>query len=136
MAKQALFNILANRCRFEDLRVLDLFAGTGAIGFEFLSRGSSVVLVESNRKAALELARNAREMEFSRAEVRTQRVEAFIAKATSAFDLISAVAPRNPPYGCQCEPPRSGRAANRGASATLCNGGASGRRAAVWRFRF
>ena len=83
MAKQALFNILANRYRFENLRVLDLFAGTGAIGFEFLSRGSSVVLVASNRKAASELARNAREMGFSRAEVRT-----------SAFDLIFA----DPPY--------------------------------------
>ena len=66
MAKQALFNILANRYRFENLRVLDLFAGTGAIGFEFLSRGSSVVLVESNRKAAIELARNLAGLKFAR----------------------------------------------------------------------
>ena len=101
MAKQALFNILANRYHFEDFRVLDLFAGTGAIGFEFLSRGSSVVLVESNRKAALELARNAREMEFRRAEVRLQRVEAFIAKATSTFDLIFADPPYDLPLLCE-----------------------------------
>lgn len=38
-AKESLFNILENTYDFEELRVLDLFAGTGSISFEFASRG-------------------------------------------------------------------------------------------------
>ena len=40
MAKEALFNILDNYIYFEDVSVLDLFAGTGNISYEFASRGS------------------------------------------------------------------------------------------------
>ncbi|MDN4754139.1 16S rRNA (guanine(966)-N(2))-methyltransferase RsmD [Porphyromonadaceae bacterium W3.11] len=43
MAKEGLFNILSHRIELEGLRVLDLFAGTGSIGLEFLSRGASHV---------------------------------------------------------------------------------------------
>ena len=39
MAKEALFNILNNSYYFDDLKVLDLFAGIGSISFEFASRG-------------------------------------------------------------------------------------------------
>jgi 16S rRNA (guanine966-N2)-methyltransferase len=49
--KESLFSILAHR--LEGARVLDLFAGTGAIGFEAASRGASrVVSVEGNREIA------------------------------------------------------------------------------------
>jgi 16S rRNA (guanine966-N2)-methyltransferase len=49
--KESLFSILA--ARLEGARVLDLFAGTGAIGFEAASRGASrVVEVESHRETA------------------------------------------------------------------------------------
>lgn len=44
MAKENLFNILDNRVDWEDVRALDLFAGTGGIGFEILSRGAQSVL--------------------------------------------------------------------------------------------
>ncbi|WP_347926282.1 RsmD family RNA methyltransferase [Pontimicrobium sp. SW4] len=40
MAKEALFNILNNRFYFDDISVLDLFAGTGNISYEFASRGT------------------------------------------------------------------------------------------------
>lgn len=40
MAKEALFNILNNRYYFSDISVVDLFAGTGNISFEFASRGT------------------------------------------------------------------------------------------------
>ncbi len=43
-AKEALFNILNNHIDFEDVRVLDMFAGTGSIAFEFASRGAKEVL--------------------------------------------------------------------------------------------
>src|SRR3546814_18649174 len=48
-AKEALFNIIGGRYDLPDTVVLDLFAGTGNISFEFLSRGcSNVVAVERN----------------------------------------------------------------------------------------
>lgn len=49
IAKEALFNILENRFDFSNKSVLDLFAGTGSIGYEFVSRGcAEVTLVEKN----------------------------------------------------------------------------------------
>lgn len=42
-AKESLFNLLNNRMNFEDIEVLDLFAGTGGIGLEFISRGAKEV---------------------------------------------------------------------------------------------
>ncbi len=46
-AKESLFNLLQNRMEFEDIDVLDLFAGTGSISLEFVSRGArDVIAVE------------------------------------------------------------------------------------------
>lgn len=42
-AKESLFNLLNNRIDFEDIDMLDLFAGTGGIGLEFVSRGAKEV---------------------------------------------------------------------------------------------
>lgn len=48
-ARESLFNILANHFYFEELSVLDLFSGTGAISFEFASRGvSQITCVEKD----------------------------------------------------------------------------------------
>lgn len=56
--RETLFNVLAPR--MPGARVLDAFAGTGALGFEALSRGASaVVFVESDRRAAALIERNA-----------------------------------------------------------------------------
>lgn len=43
MAKEALFNILNNRYYFDEISVLDLFAGTGSISYEFASRGTEQI---------------------------------------------------------------------------------------------
>lgn len=54
MARESVFNILENNIDFDGIKVLDLFAGTGALGFEALSRGAeSCVFVEKNRKTSL-----------------------------------------------------------------------------------
>src|SRR5437763_12515733 len=59
--RETLFSMLASRLgSFEDLRVADLFAGSGALGLEALSRGAgSVTFVESDPKAAATIRRNA-----------------------------------------------------------------------------
>ena len=43
-AKESLFNLLQNRMDFEGVDMLDLFAGTGGIGMEFISRGAREVI--------------------------------------------------------------------------------------------
>jgi 16S rRNA (guanine966-N2)-methyltransferase len=56
--RETLFNVLASRV--EGARVLDGFAGTGALGFEALSRGAAhVVFVDTDRRAADAIARTA-----------------------------------------------------------------------------
>src|SRR4030043_1805223 len=51
-AKEALFNILANQFDFGNVKVLDLFGGTGSISFEFASRGCiEIDLVDTNSRS-------------------------------------------------------------------------------------
>jgi len=57
--RESIFNILAHRIDFEGLNVLDLFAGTGALGLEALSRGAATAtFVDSGRAAQKLLAQN------------------------------------------------------------------------------
>ena len=50
-AKESLFNILQNNFDFEELKVLDLFSGTGNISYEFASRGcNDITCVDENFK--------------------------------------------------------------------------------------
>ena len=49
--KESLFNIIINRFKIDEIRVLDLFAGTGNISFEFASRGTKkIISVDNNLK--------------------------------------------------------------------------------------
>ncbi|MCE2504720.1 MAG: 16S rRNA (guanine(966)-N(2))-methyltransferase RsmD [Chlorobi bacterium] len=57
--REAIFNILAARIDFEGMRVLDLFAGSGALGIEALSRGADRALfIEDNRRAVAVIKEN------------------------------------------------------------------------------
>jgi 16S rRNA (guanine966-N2)-methyltransferase len=75
-------------------RVLDLFAGSGAIALEALSRGAAeATLVESDRAAARVIAANVKALDVH-ANVVTQRVESFLEGPATPFDLVFA----DPPY--------------------------------------
>ena len=47
-SKEGIFNILNNSFDFENLKVLDLFSGTGNISYEFESRGANVTSIDNN----------------------------------------------------------------------------------------
>jgi len=95
MAKEALFNIINNHFDFETLRVLDLFAGTGNISFEFASRGAvEVVAVELNKRCTDYIAKTAESMQFDNIAVIRADVFRFIGRSRSIYDIIFA----DPPY--------------------------------------
>lgn len=95
LAKESLFNILENYFAFEELSVLDLFAGTGSISFEFASRGSrQVVAVEKVRRQTDFIRKVAKDFDFE-IRVLTTDVFKYIKKSPeSTFDIIFA----DPPY--------------------------------------
>jgi 16S rRNA (guanine966-N2)-methyltransferase len=89
--REALFSMLGD---VSGARVLDLYAGSGALGIEALSRGAeSAVFVERDRAALATLARN-REAVGANAEVRRQDVGRFLARPEGTFDLVFC----DPPY--------------------------------------
>lgn len=94
--REALFNVLAARMDFDGLRVLDLYAGSGALGLEALSRGAaSVLFVDSDRRAADVITRNIATVGMPGATVRRGPVSAVLAGgAPAAMDLVLA----DPPY--------------------------------------
>ena len=92
--REALFSILGD---VEGLRVLDLFAGSGALGIEALSRGASeAVFVEQSRRAAEAIRANLRAVGDPPAEVRAESVSGYLGRAGAerTFDLVFA----DPPY--------------------------------------
>lgn len=62
--RQTIFNILNNKISFDDIKVLDLYAGSGALGFECLSRGASELhFVEKNSAIYLNLEKNIKSLD-------------------------------------------------------------------------
>ncbi|MDA3878879.1 MAG: 16S rRNA (guanine(966)-N(2))-methyltransferase RsmD [Prolixibacteraceae bacterium] len=94
IAKEGLFNILHNRINFDETSVLDLFAGTGSISFEFLSRGcKNVTLVEVNFKHVQFIKSVLAKLELKAIVYRTD-VFRYLKSEKRKFDLIFA----DPPY--------------------------------------
>ncbi|WP_414903068.1 16S rRNA (guanine(966)-N(2))-methyltransferase RsmD [Sphingomonas flavalba] len=97
--REALFSMLASRLgTFEGLRVVDLFAGSGALGFEALSRGAAhCTFVEQDSAAIAAIRANAAKLGAT-ADIRTQSATVF---AGGPFDLIFADAPYGSGLGQQ-----------------------------------
>lgn len=94
--REALFNVLAARIDLTGAVVLDLYAGSGALGLEALSRGAGeVTFVESDRRAAAVIADNIAALGVTRATVRRGAVASVLAVDTPRLaDLVLA----DPPY--------------------------------------
>jgi 16S rRNA (guanine966-N2)-methyltransferase len=92
--RETLFNWLGQD--MHGRRCLDLFAGSGALGFEALSRGaSSVVLVEQSPQALRALRENARLLGADKVQIQHADALQFLAQNTQAFDVIFL----DPPFG-------------------------------------
>jgi len=94
--REALFSMLTSRLGdFEGLAVADLFAGSGALGLEALSRGAaSCLFVEQDRTALDALRANAEKLGLDRPDIRASSVMA-LGSAAKPLDLILM----DPPYG-------------------------------------
>ncbi len=95
-AKENIFNVLTNIVDFEDLKVLDLFGGSGSISYEFVSRGcEDVTCVEKCAVHQRFIVRTAKEFGISD-KIKVVHGDAlkFAATANGTFDIIFA----DPPY--------------------------------------
>jgi 16S rRNA (guanine(966)-N(2))-methyltransferase RsmD len=95
LAKESLFNILNNYVDFSELHVLDLFAGTGSISFEFASReAKSVTSVDLNYRCVSFIKKAASELGFENLRAFRADVFRFLQRPpTEAYDLIFSDAP-------------------------------------------
>jgi len=94
-AKEGLFNLLNNRIDFEGIDVLDLFAGTGSIGIEFVSRDcKSVISIEQNERHSAFIRKVCTELKITNLSLIKTDVFKFIDTCHAQFDMIFA----DPPY--------------------------------------
>ena len=94
MAKEALFNILNNQYYFDEISVLDLFAGTGNISYEFASRGTdNITCVDQNYGCIKYINETAESFEMSINTIKSD-VFSFLENHQQPYTIIFA----DPPY--------------------------------------
>ncbi|WP_103068707.1 RsmD family RNA methyltransferase [Aquimarina sediminis] len=94
MAKEGLFNILRNQYNFSQLSVLDLFAGTGNISYEFISRGvKKITAVDSHYACVGYIKGTAKELDSTIETIKSD-VYSYLEKVKHKADIIFA----DPPY--------------------------------------
>ncbi len=95
MAKEGLFNILNNRYHFDEIKVLDLFSGTGNISYEFASRGTEQILsIDKNFNCIRFIQNTATTLKFECINTVQSDVFVFLEKHQSCHDIIFV----DPPY--------------------------------------
>lgn len=98
MARESLFNILNNYVEYDECRVLDLFAGTGAVSFEFVSRGAKEVMsVDINAQCTDFIKQAALTMKVNNLRVLRADVFDLLKRANQRFDIVFA----DPPYASE-----------------------------------
>jgi len=97
--REALFSAVVSRMNLDGARVLDLYAGSGALGLEALSRGAAdVLLVESDAHAAAVAKTNAATVGLPGCDVRRSSVAAALGGgADKQYDLVLM----DPPYALE-----------------------------------
>ncbi|AUC15383.1 16S rRNA (guanine(966)-N(2))-methyltransferase RsmD [Tenacibaculum sp. SZ-18] len=94
MAKESLFNILNNLYYFDSISVLDLFAGTGNISYEFASRGTKTIYAVDGHYGCVKfINQTAKELDLNITTFKSD-VFKFLEKTTIKTDVIFA----DPPY--------------------------------------
>ncbi len=94
-AKEALFNVLNNVLDYENTTVLDLFSGTGAISYEFISRGCKRVTAIDNHPRCVSYIHNtALELKMGNLYPQKANVLTYVKQSLDSFDLVFA----DPPY--------------------------------------
>lgn len=94
-AKESLFNIIANNYDFEDVKVLDLFSGTGGISYEFASRGCPYIdAIEISPLHFSFIKRMAQELNFKQIHAIRNDSFKYLHFCTIKYDIIFA----DPPY--------------------------------------
>jgi len=95
LGRRALFNILNNRYYFEDLRVLDLFSGTGNISYEFASRGTEeIVAVDMHRDCVRFISKTSEELGASIQTVQSDALQ-WVRRNATQYDIVFADPPMN-----------------------------------------
>lgn len=99
MAKESLFNILNNHFYFDSINVIDLFAGTGNISYEFASRGTeNIYAVDSNYNCIKYINSIVKQLEFDIATIKKD-VYSFLETTSLQADVIFA----DPPYNFEAD---------------------------------
>lgn len=94
MAKEGIFNIINNWYSFRNIKVLDLFAGTGNMSFEFGSRGTEhITAIDGNFHCVKFISSMAEEMELNINAIKSD-VFKYLEKASGSYEVIFA----DPPY--------------------------------------
>lgn len=95
MARESLFNILNNYVDYEECSVMDLFAGTGAVSIEFISRGArEVTSIDINNACTEFIKSTARQLNLDNLHVVRADVFDLLKRANRKFDIVFA----DPPY--------------------------------------
>lgn len=99
MAKEGLFNILNNHYYFDECAILDLFAGTGNISYEFASRGSkNITAIDANANCVKFIDKTADELDFNIDSVKSDVLK-YLERTKAKADIIFA----DPPYALSSE---------------------------------